>query len=473
MLKHQDSDWIGFDSSHVFMHVDNSSLDLTLSSPQRGLEVTNMTVYSSASSYPFPDQQSGRLHSNIFRPPLTPGFDAINFAATPSQDKPALTRKRSRANSNKPNTSAPLAYGMKHGYTTQAMSPAPLANEHYTLDYKFDTPTLAAASRHDDLTGERDFRWKWDSGDASPDQDTAHVPGLLARERNGKGRTVSYTSMASTSDASDTKGWGGFAMKLVGGVVGKVWHFCRASAFGGFYAGSGRGYDFAQPTQLPTPLPGQYPANDFFGDFEQDNTPERSLKRQQTESGWVMVDSNPEAPRPSNRNTTIDNHTHLGATRASSRRALSSVTRRAPSRQTSYTGSPQAQQSRLDVFSQAFADRSATTASTASTRSAAPLRPAINVHRSPVTTPIRTSFGADRRSSIASANGENLSPDAQRFLHRIERKDRDADKSMRKLDRQIQDLIRQGQAALGTKFEVESDDTDFNDDGDDWEDARK
>ncbi|CAD0113817.1 unnamed protein product [Aureobasidium uvarum] len=438
-----------------------------------------MTVYSTASSYPFPDQQSARLHSNIFRPPNTPGLshvDTMGFAATPSQDRPALTRKRSRANSNKANTSAPLAYGLRNACATQAMSPAPLANEHYTLDYKFDTPTLAAASRHDDLTGERDFRWKWDSGDASPEQDAAHVPGLLARERNGKGRTVSYTSMASTSDASDTKGWGGFAMKLVGGVVGKVWHFCRASAFGGFYAGSGRGYDFAHPTQLPTPLPGQYPANDFFGDFEQDNTPQRSLKRQQTESGWVMVDSNPEVPRPSNRNTSTDNLTHLGATRASSRRALSSVTRRIPSRQPSYTGSPQAQQSRFDVFSQAFADRSATTAttaSTASTRSAAPLRPAIVAHRSPVTTPIRTSFGADRRSSIASANGDNLSPDAQRFLHRLERKDRDADKSMRKLDRQIQDLIRQGQAALGTKFEVESDDTDINDDGDDWEDARR
>ncbi|KAI4723562.1 hypothetical protein E4T48_00254 [Aureobasidium sp. EXF-10727] len=439
-----------------------------------------MTVYSTASSYPFPDQQSTRLHSNIFRPPNTPGLphvDTMVFAATPSQDRPTLTRKRSRANSNKANTSAPLTYALKNCYAAQAMSPAPLANEHYTLDYKFDTPTLAAASRHDDLTGERDFRWKWDSSDDSPEQDAAHVPGLLARERNGKGRTVSYTSMASTSDASDTKGWGGFAMKLVGGVVGKVWHFCRASAFGGFYAGSGRGYDFAQPTQLPTPLPGQYPANDFFGDFEQDNTPpQRSLKRQQTESGWVMVDSNPEIPRPANRNTSTDNLTHLGATRASSRRALSSVTRRAPSRQTSYTGSPQAQQSRLDVFSQAFTDRSATTAttaSTASTRSAASLRPSIVAHRSPVTTPIRTSFGADRRSSIASANGDNLSPDAQRFLHRIERKDRNADKSMRKLDRQIQDLIRQGQAALGTKFEVESDDTDINDDNDDWEDARR
>jgi hypothetical protein len=452
-----------------------------------------MTLYSTPSSYPFPDQQSGRLHSNIFRPPLTSGLshvDTMAFAATPSQDRPALSRKRSRANSNKPNISAPLNHGAKYGYTTQAMSPAPLANEHYTLDYKFDTPTLAAASRHDDLTGERDFRWKWDSTDLSPEQDAAHVPGLLARERNGKGRTVSYTSMASTSDASDNKGWGGFAMKLVGGVVGKVWHFCRANAFAGFYAGSGRGYDFAQPTQLPTQLPGQYPANDFFGDFEQDNTPERSLKRQQTESGWVMVDSNPEQPRPSNRHTSTEDLTHLGATRASSRRALSSVTRRAPSRQTSYTGSPQAQQaqqSRLDVFSQAFTDRStsaASTASTASTRSTAPLRPAISVHRSPVLTPIRATFNpdrrssianatSDRRSSIASANEENLSPDAQRFLHRIEKQGRNTDKSMRKLDRQIQDLIRQGQAALGTKFEVESDDSGFNDDGDDWEDARR
>ncbi|KAI4762595.1 hypothetical protein E4T52_10765 [Aureobasidium sp. EXF-3400] len=447
-----------------------------------------MTVYSTSSSYPFPDQQSGRLHSNIFRPPNTPGpshVDTMTFAATPSQDKPALTRKRSRANSNKANTSAPLNHGARYGYTTQAMSPAPLANEHYTLDYKFDTPTLAAASRHDDLTGERDFRWKWDSADPSPEQDAAHVPGLLARERNGKGRTVSYTSMASTSDTSDTKGWGGFAMKLVGGVVGKVWHFCRANAFAGFYAGSGRGYDFAQPTQFTSPLPGQYPSNDFFGDFEQDNTPERSLKRQQTESGWVMVDPNPEAPRPSNnRNTSTDDFTHLGATRASSRRALSSVTRRAPSRQTSYTGSPQAQQSRLDVFSQAFADRStstASTASTASTRSSASLRPTVIAHRSPVTTPIRTTFNPDRRSSIVKATdrrssiastsgGENLSPDAQRFLHRIEKQDRNTDKSMRKLDRQIQDLIRQGQVALGTKFEVESEDSGF--DGDDWEDAR-
>ncbi|KAI5194143.1 hypothetical protein E4T38_09704 [Aureobasidium subglaciale] len=429
-----------------------------------------MTVYSTASSYPFPEQQSGSLHSNIFQPPRTPGMSHV-FAATPSQDRPALTRKRSRANSSKPNTSASLSYAMRDTWAAQAISPAPLANEHYTLDYKFDTPTLAAAARHDDLAAERDFRWKWDSED-SPEQEAAHVPGLLARERNGKGRSVSYSSRASTSDGFDTKGWGGFALKLVGGVVGKMWHFCRATAFGGFYAGPGRGYDFAQATQLPNPLPAQYATNDFFGDFEQDNTPERSLKRQQTESGWVMVDSNPEAPRPSNRKTSADNLTHLGATRASSRRALNSVTRRGPSRQTSYTGSPQAQ-SRLDVFSQAFADRSATAPSTASTRSTVPLRPTFGANRSPAISPIRSSFGADRRSSIASGNGDNLSPDAQRFLHRIEKKDRDADKSMRKLDRQIQDLIRQGQAALGTKFEVESDDTDFHDDDVDWEDARR
>ncbi|THV73097.1 hypothetical protein D6D19_00395 [Aureobasidium pullulans] len=421
---------------------------------------------------------SGGLHNNIFRPPRTPGMshlDTMGFAATPSQDKPALTRKRSRANSNKANTSAPLSYPSRDAWTSQAMSPAPLANELYTLDYKFDTPTLAAASRHDDFAGERDFRWKWDTSDLSPEQEVAYMPGLLSRERNGKGRTVSYTSMASASDGAEPRGWGGFAMKLVGGVVGKVWHFCREKAFSGFYAGAGQGYGFAHATQLPTPLPGQYPSNDFFGDFEQDNTPERSNKRQHTESGWVMVDSNPDAPRPSNRKTSSEDLTHLGATRASSRRALSSVTRRGPSRQTSYTGSPQAQ-SRLDVFSQAFTDHSTSTstASTASTRSTAPFRPAVGIHRSPVASPIRTSFGPDRRASLASsANGETLSPDAQRFLHRKERQERDVDKSMRKMSRQIEDLIRQGQVALGTKFEVESDDTDYADDNDDWEDARR
>ncbi|KAM4058961.1 hypothetical protein HRG_008162 [Hirsutella rhossiliensis] len=37
--------------------------------------------------------------------------------------------------------------------------------------------------------------------------------------------------------------WSAAAFTTIGGVVGKVWEFCRAGAFRGFYAGGGRGYD--------------------------------------------------------------------------------------------------------------------------------------------------------------------------------------------------------------------------------------
>jgi hypothetical protein len=458
---------------------------------------------------PFPEQQQfsggGRvtLHSNIFQPPRTPGLSHMDkptssssssITTTTAQDnnRPSLARKRSRANSNinKANSSAPLSYASKDIWSPQvAASPAPLANEHYTLDYKFDTPTLAAALRHDDLTeGDRDARWKW--SDLSPEQQDGKGeqarpagPGLLARERNGKGRSISYGSMA--SDAPET--WSRFAIKLVGGVVGKMWHFCRPSAFAGFHAGEGRGFDFSQPTQFD--LPGQYPDTNFFGDFEQDNdAPVRALKRQHTESGWVMVDSTTTPLSSTSKTCTTSNYenlTHLAATRASNRRALSSVTRRPlPSRQTSYTGSPQATaatHSRLDVFSQAFAS----TASTASTRS--PNMSASTSAISPrfsAASPIRTSFSpGNRRASLATTTAtsatiakDTLSPEAQRYIHRLERQDRDVEKSMRKMSRQIEDLIRQGQVALGTQFDVESDgiddDNDADDDDGDWEDAR-
>ncbi|RYO99949.1 hypothetical protein DL764_006658 [Monosporascus ibericus] len=42
-------------------------------------------------------------------------------------------------------------------------------------------------------------------------------------------------------------GWSAFAIKTLGGVVGKVWEFCKAGAFRGFYAGGGKGYAIQQP----------------------------------------------------------------------------------------------------------------------------------------------------------------------------------------------------------------------------------
>lgn len=38
-------------------------------------------------------------------------------------------------------------------------------------------------------------------------------------------------------------GWSSLAFSTLGGVVGKVWEFCKTGAFKGFYAGGGRGFD--------------------------------------------------------------------------------------------------------------------------------------------------------------------------------------------------------------------------------------
>lgn len=55
----------------------------------------------------------------------------------------------------------------------------------------------------------------------------------------------------------------------------------------------------------------------------------------------------------------------------------------------------------------------------------------------------------------------SLSPEAQKLLERRERTERHADKSMRKMSRHIQELIRQGQQALGSEFKLEMDEDDL------------
>lgn len=41
---------------------------------------------------------------------------------------------------------------------------------------------------------------------------------------------------------SPSRGWGASAVSALGSAVGKVWEFCKAGAFKGFYAGGGEGY---------------------------------------------------------------------------------------------------------------------------------------------------------------------------------------------------------------------------------------
>ena len=126
-------------------------------------------------------------------------------------------------------------------------SPAPLVNSQYRLLGGLDTPGAVTAS-----VAEQDYlsatsRGYQDRGrllrplDMNDISEKSHYDQLssltatnLTRERNGHARV--YTSPG-------IQGGLGKAVYGFAGVAGKVWEYCRTSAFQGFFAGGGRGFE--------------------------------------------------------------------------------------------------------------------------------------------------------------------------------------------------------------------------------------
>ncbi|KAI0132979.1 hypothetical protein BJ170DRAFT_680853 [Xylariales sp. AK1849] len=114
-------------------------------------------------------------------------------------------------------------------------------------------------------------------------------------------------------------GWSRFALDTIGGVVGKVWEFCKEGAFVGFYAGSGKGYEmhpmandpvWCSEQDVPTlpnydtasSIPGGFPGSEYapfpYERETPESTPPPAAKRRQIFDGtvdddlrkhWVMV----------------------------------------------------------------------------------------------------------------------------------------------------------------------------------------
>ncbi|KAK2071664.1 hypothetical protein P8C59_006070 [Phyllachora maydis] len=124
------------------------------------------------------------------------------------------------------------------------------------------------------------------------------------------------------------QGWSSYALNTIGGVVGKVWHFCTAGAFRGFYAGGGVGYELKAPGEQrggkpwcnEDDIPTLQEAPDFTShapEYHDESPPESpqdvysrsTAKRRQTgekdELGrnWVMVEETSDisrSPKPHN-----------------------------------------------------------------------------------------------------------------------------------------------------------------------------
>ncbi|GIZ43966.1 hypothetical protein CKM354_000717500 [Cercospora kikuchii] len=412
---------------------------------------------------------SGRnsVHTHYFQPPKSPVSAAATPATATGQNYFSTSvRKRQRPDSahsrdGQHTQGTPWAetpawshspgdriFGSGYGQNSE------LVNERYRLADGFDTPGLESSSRLEQLTvPEDEFRRRLRGEDDDMDFAVrsgcpAPFSGPLARERNGVARV-----RPASDDRSQTT-WTSLAINF----IGKAFTF-GSTVVRGFYAGGGKGYDMQnsalvgsdllQHTQeaVGTPIPGSWhdAEADFLGDFEQDSpyfnhgSPSRpAVKRRQTDrETWVLVPSDLEGRPPSPKRKISGNGiprstlapSRPSASRASSRRSLAPVSRRTTSHYQTYAAPVQASTPNQPQ------NRRASTALT----------------RSPQSRP-------------ASAGGVTLvSPEAERFARRQAKQD----KTMMSMSNRIQEMMRQAQEALGTKYAVEgsNDAMDAEDDG--------
>ncbi len=386
-------------------------------------------------------------------------------------------------------------------------SPQPFVNTRYQLAGGMDTPSLAAA-RDAELGTESysdvGYRKSLGGDDERPamkgtrrglfgeHEGPSYFPMQedFGREANGRGRLGN-----GFGDSPRSSAWSKAAIQVVGGVVGKVWEFCKSSSaiFSGFHAGGGTGYKLNPDDTTPnfevieeqnrwqeknaygeresTPLPGQYPQEelDFIPDYMDHPTPEstppRASKRRQVSynggntdelaKNWVVV---PPAPP---------------ATSTPSRPPL-----KGPARYSMPTSSSSARRS---VVANSSSHRPASRAGFDSSFRGKPQLSRVSHAGSPALTPARGASFASPRSSAANSgsripratgsptNGLRMSgaapapespaaKEAARWAALKKKEEREQDESLRRLDKQLKDLIREGKEALGTKIEVEIED---------------
>ncbi|KAI9795033.1 MAG: hypothetical protein M1816_000053 [Peltula sp. TS41687] len=200
--------------------------------------------------------------SHIFQPPRTPSARSSLFrsSSSPNVRSPLVSAaasaspKRPRLPGElrgRPSTSSlhmDSASASMVGSASFA-SPAPLVNTKYLLAGGLDTPTSAAALAYEKLARDHDItqqnrHWAQSGRKRSIREDDyddygylSYTPAALAGERNGRARGGRFPA-----SAERRSGWGRSMFTIVGNVAGKVWQFCRASAFRGFYAGGGQAY---------------------------------------------------------------------------------------------------------------------------------------------------------------------------------------------------------------------------------------
>ncbi|KAL6711060.1 hypothetical protein ACN47E_006935 [Coniothyrium glycines] len=321
-------------------------------------------------------------------------------------------------------------------------SPAPLANDRYTLA----GGGMIASQQFTRQIGDYD-----DYFQLQKQRENWSVP---PTPYNSMPRRVSGDAMQSTPDGG--KSWS--ILGLVGGVAGKLFQFCSVP-FRGFQAGNGQKYNMdmqgevaaklglqddlfsAGPAQIATP--GGFSANSYgVQSIDSVGTERpRMAKRLRTADNWVMIgndgeaQSRPATPRLSERR--IPDHVQ----------SPSQIPR--PISRASTTPSSLKRPSLIPVSRRSTMDRRSFYGSSkppSHTRQH-------SYNRQSLGSPVIVDKDAQKPKSP-------LPKESQRLINKVRREEMEEDARMRRMSSQMSAMLKEAKEALGSKFEVEEYDDD-------------
>jgi hypothetical protein len=256
-------------------------------------------------------------------------------------------------------------------------------------------------------------------------------------------------------------------MNMVGGVAGKLYHFCSVP-FRGFQAGGGQAYSFdnqevaaklglqEDDNRLPNDPTYHIPPTDYrdndYGVESIDSLKEErpGAKRQRTAESWVVVDnqgdtvSRPSTPRMAARR--VPGHTRSPSyiPRPVSRASMATPVHKRPSL------IPISRRTTLDKAS-LYSSVKATPQSPGQARSYS-----------------RQGYGSPVLSNDKSSKKKSpLPPESQRLINKMRREEVEDEARMRRMSSQMSAMLREAREALGSKFEVEDEYMDDDNDADD------
>ncbi|KKY24137.1 hypothetical protein UCRPC4_g02603 [Phaeomoniella chlamydospora] len=364
---------------------------------------------------------------------------------------------------------------------SSAPSPAPLANTKYQLAGGLDTPGTMIEAKYED--GDKGREGSHDEQDLRPSRLRVTVQGSQDSYFPETPRTLVGNSPLDRKrkHPSDRPGWTRSIVNTVGGIAWKGINFCFTTAFGGFHAGGGAGYDMSATTPTvvgnndwakldekndvfhqsyerqeyhhATPIPGQFPEDDPFDESIAKVDAVKGECSSHMGEPWVLVPEEGDAgsfthrqmqrgPKP----TGVE-HRRTGS-QASIAGMRSKSAAHPQSRQMSIGGSPSVQPTRNASYASPRSLRKASHAESTHRRSPSPTKSRVSLATA---SPRRATAPKPHTSGTLTPT----SPHVQKFEKSMRAKERKEDEDIKRLNKQLRDMIREGREALGTRIEVE------------------